>query len=185
MAAKPILPYPHPLLRQRSQEIPAFDAHAKKLLEHLQLHLRKTLRACGGPALSAVQIGAPWRVILVTAKLAGNELLLVNPVLEAHGSLFQHHVESCASTPGINVDIQRWAMVDIVARDIRGDHFRVQADSVLAQVLQHELNHLDGKPIVECAKLGKRRFLTEKLEPLGGARGALLDYDAHSHLRAV
>ncbi len=80
------------------------------------------------------------------------------------------------STPTIDVDIQRWASVRVRAQSLNGDEFTVPAAGVLAQALQHELNHLDGKTIIECANRSKLWFYKEKMKPFGGARGMVIDY---------
>jgi peptide deformylase len=176
LSIRPVLPWPHKLLAEKSQDIPTFDDHAQRLLKELCQDMADTVEAAGGRGLSAIQIGARWRVVYVSKLVAGEPLFLVNPVMLSHGELQQHLVEGCMSVPTVEVDIWRWASVRVEACTVRGDVFQVPAGGLLAHALQHELNHLDGKTIVECSHRSKRWFYKEKLKPFGGARGMLLDY---------
>jgi peptide deformylase len=177
MPIRPVLPYPHALLKQTSNPIPVLDAHAERLLTALMRDMADTVEAAGGMGLSAVQIGAPWRVIYVAKPIAGEPLFIVNPVMVGHSELFQHYREGCMSCPEVEVDIQRWASVRVIGRRANGDDVTVQASGLLAQALQHEINHLDGRCIIDCAQSGKRRFLTDQVKrKFRGHQGKLLDY---------
>jgi peptide deformylase len=172
MSVCPVLPWPHPLLLKPSGEVQNFDAH----IERLCRDLHDTAVAAEAPMMSAVQIGAAARVIYISNQIAGQPLMLINPVVEQKSALLQHHQEACASLPGIVIDIWRSASITIAAKNIRGDAFAFNAEGTLAQAIQHELNHLDGKTMIECAKKAKRWFYRERMAKYGGASGGVLDY---------
>ena len=176
MSVRPILPWPHKLLSERSAPIPDFGDHAQNLLKALCQDMFDTVAAADGRGLSAIQIGAKWRVIYIAKQIAGEPLYMVNPVIASHGEILQHMPEGCMSTPTIDVDIQRWASIRVRAQKINGDEFTIPAYGVLAQAIQHELNHLEGKTVIECANRSKRWFYRDKLKRFGGASGKLIDY---------
>lgn len=172
MSVCPVLPWPHPMLAMPSGKVEKFDAHIAKICRDLF----DTAQAAGAPMMSAVQIGARAQIVYIGKELAGQQLILVNPVIEDKSLITQHHKESCASTPGIVIDMQRAASVTVAAKNERGDEFAFKADGMFAQAIQHEMNHLEGKTIIDCSKRSKRWFYRERLAKYGGAKGHVLDY---------
>jgi len=169
---RPVLPWPHPLLGQKVPECTTFGEPLKEVARDLF----DTVAAAGGVMGSAPQIMAKARLIYIARQVAGEPLFIANPVMLEHGELLQHQQESCMSCPGITIDIQRYASVVVAGRNTNGDEITVRANGTLAQALQHELNHLDGKTIIECAKRAKLWWYREKMKKYGGHRGNLLDY---------
>lgn len=172
MSTCPVLPWPHPKLLMPSGKVSVFDEHIRKLCQDL----RDTAEAANAPMLSAPQIGALAQVIYFAPTLAGQPLVLVNPVVEDKSPITQHHKESCASLPGIIIDMQRAASIAIAAQNARGDAFAFRAEGVFAQAIQHELQHLEGKTLIEGAKRAKRWFYRDRMKKYGGADGGMLDY---------
>lgn len=172
MAVRPVIPWPHPLLGQRVPECTVFGEPLKQVARDLF----DTVEAAGGVMASAPQILARARLIYVSNQVAGEALFIANPVMVSHGEGLQHQKESCMSCPGITIDIQRYASVVVAGRNLDGDEMTVRADGDLAQAIQHELNHLDGKTIIECGKRTKLWFYREKMRKFRGDRGGLLDY---------
>lgn len=172
----PVLPWPHPKLSEQSGIVTHFDVHIEKLC----MDLCDTAHAAGAASMSAIQIGAAAKIIYITKLVAGQPLMLVNPVYEERGALLQHHKESCASLPGVTIDMQRSATIQIAAQNSRGDRFAFKCDGPLAQAIQHEMAHLEGKTIVDQARPGKRWFYRDLMRKYGGARGYMLDYRGQS-----
>jgi peptide deformylase len=172
MSVCPVLPWPHPLLAQPSGKVEKFDAH----IEQICRDLYDTAQAAEAPMMSAVQIGARAQIVYISKQICGQPLMLINPVVESKSVITQHHKEACASTPGVIIDMQRAASIVVSAKNKRGDEFTVRADGLFAQALQHELNHLEGKTIIDCAKRAKRWFYKERMAKYGGAKGHVLDY---------
>jgi peptide deformylase len=160
------------LLGQRAPECNAFGESLKEIARDLF----DTVAAAAGVMASAPQIAERARLIYIAKQVAGEALFVANPVMIEHGALLQHHKESCMSCPGITIDIQRYASIVVVGRNTSGGEITVRADGALAQAIQHELNHLEGKTIIECAKRAKRWFYREKMRKYGGHKGNVLEY---------
>jgi peptide deformylase len=122
-------------------------------------------------------IMSQWRVIYIAPKVCGTHLFLVNPMVVHHGAIFQHMMETCPSVPGVELDIQRWAMVTVAARKPDGDSIMIPFSGIEAQAVQHEMQHLRGECIIDSALSGKRLFLKEKVAKYGGKYGSVLRYD--------
>ncbi|GGK66693.1 peptide deformylase [Planomonospora parontospora subsp. parontospora] len=138
MTVQPIRMFSDPVLRTVTDPVTTFDRELRRLVKTLQL----TLRAGAGRAgLAAPQIGVPLRVLVY--ELDGRSGHLVNPRLE----LSERKVtadEACLSAPGLWWPLERSYMVTARGRDMFGKPVTVRALGMLARVLQHETDHLDG-----------------------------------------
>ncbi|MBG0823790.1 peptide deformylase [Planomonospora sp. ID91781] len=138
MTVQPIRMFSDPVLRTVTDPVTTFDRELRRLVRTLQL----TLRAGAGRAgLAAPQIGVPLRVLVY--ELDGRSGHLVNPRLE----LSERKVtadEACLSAPGLWWPLERSYMVTARGRDMFGKPVTVRALGMLARVLQHEADHLDG-----------------------------------------
>ena len=138
MAIIPIRVVPDPILRQKSKRVRAIDGSIKKLIEDM----RETMHAVGGVGLAAPQIGVSLRVITIGI-LEQEDLVLVNPeVVRRKGECPVR--EGCLSIPGYFGEIKRAESVTIKGLDPGGKEIRIKANELLAQVLQHEIDHLNG-----------------------------------------
>jgi peptide deformylase len=176
MASRGILGFPHPLLSTPSRPIFDFDARAKQHMKSLWTDLRDTAAKANAPALSAVQIGAQWAAIYVSRMIDGEELFLVNPVIIERSPLVQEMNETCASLPGIELKIKRSASLTVAYRKVNGDEGKLVATGNLAQCLGHELQHLYGKTLFDCAHPRKRYLIREHCEKISGPAGSVLNY---------
>ncbi|MFF3439293.1 peptide deformylase [Streptosporangium sp. NPDC002721] len=143
MAVQPIRPFTDPVLRTVSEPVTTFDRPLRALVKSLQV----TMRAGAGRAgLAAPQIGVPLRVVVY--ELDGRSGHLVNPRLE----LSERRIvadEACLSAPGRWWPLERSYMVTARGRDMFGKPVTVRALGMLARVLQHEADHLDGTLFVD------------------------------------
>ncbi|MFC4062106.1 peptide deformylase [Planomonospora corallina] len=138
MAVQPIRPLNDPVLRTVAEPVAAFDRELRGLVKSL----RATLRAGAGRAgLAAPQIGVPLRVLVY--ELDGRAGHLVNPRLEPSERKITAD-EACLSAPGLWWPLERSYMVTARGRDMYGGPVTVRAIGMLARVLQHEADHLDG-----------------------------------------
>jgi peptide deformylase len=128
-----------PFLRKHSEPVDDFDAEVKKLVEEMFA----TLSAARGLGLAAVQVGELVR-IFVTHVTKDSPRVFINPdILETSIEQVDYE-EGCLSIPGINADVRRPQLVRIQAWNERGKAFSLTADGLLARVVQHELDHLNG-----------------------------------------
>lgn len=136
-----ILRYPDPALTSIAEPIAAVDDEVRAIAEDML----NTLAEARGLGLAGPQVGYVKRLIVVnpTPGSPENERVLVNPrVVAAEGEATGE--EGCLSLPGINGKVTRAARVRVEALDLQGAAVSVEADGILARVLQHEIDHLDG-----------------------------------------
>jgi len=156
-----IIHYPDPRLRRRTEEVAALHEQVRPLAARM-LELMHEQRGVG---LAAPQVGRPERLFVanVTGQPDG-DCVYVNPVLsELRGSM--ESVEGCLSIPGVEVTVRRAAAVVLEAVDLEGRAVRVEAEGLAARVFQHELDHLDGRLIIdrmnETDRIATRRSLRQ------------------------
>lgn len=124
-------------LRERCEEVVQFDATLATFIDDLT----DTMRSHHVLGLSAPQVGATVQVIVVDTGQGTAEL--VNPTL-THVAGHQDSVECCASFPDTTFQIGRPDVITVKAKDRRGADVSIEAKGVLARVICHELDHLQG-----------------------------------------
>jgi peptide deformylase len=83
------------------------------------------------------------------AAIEDDEYVVVNPVLTHRSQTTETATEGCLSIPGIHVDVERPTSVTISGQDVSGEPLLIEASDLLARVLQHEVDHLDGVLILD------------------------------------
>ncbi|GAI81960.1 unnamed protein product [marine sediment metagenome] len=157
-----LIKLPDELLRQKSEPVETIDRGIKELalemVDFMRLHRGDELRPIG---LSAVQLGELVRVVAFRGNPQSQEELqvqvLINPeVVYLKGHQIVH--ESCLSIPGRTFALKRAKIIKIRGITLDGVVRTFRGRDILAQVFQHELNHLDGILIDELKKqqVGKR-----------------------------
>ena len=148
--------WPDRVLRQRAE--PVRDLNEE--LVRLARDMAETMYARGGIGLAAPQVGALWR--LVTVDVGEGLLYLVNPeLLEQEGK--QRGEEGCLSIPGVRLQIARSERLQLRAWDLQGRELRLEAEGLLARVLQHEVDHLNGVLILDRASPLERSLVRRRL----------------------
>jgi peptide deformylase len=152
-----IVKYPQKVLRERAKEVGEFD----ESLHQFVLRMIKLMYETKGVGLAAPQVGHSKRVFVASPTgEAGKEMIFINPELvEGEGSVEAE--EGCLSVPQVYSKIRRHQKVTIRAQDIYGTFFELKATELLARIVQHETDHLDGKLILDrmsnLAKMSHRR----------------------------
>lgn len=147
MTVRSILEYPDPRLREPSESVERFDAAlAADVRDLLDTH-----RALGGIGLSAPQIGIPRRIVLLDP---GDEDEGAEPEIFVNPELLEKRTlgfveESCLSVPGVVGSVMRAVHVRVRARTVDGEPFERALSFLPACVLQHEMDHLDGRLFVD------------------------------------
>ena len=138
MAVLPIYHFPDPILRQKSKRVRIIDGSVQKLIGSML----ETMHSVGGVGLAAPQLGTPLRVIVIG--IPGEEdIALINPeVVRRTGERLV--TEGCLSIPGYRGEIKRAESVRVRGRDQNGKEIRIKADELIAQALEHEIDHLNG-----------------------------------------
>jgi peptide deformylase len=139
MAVLPIRVLPDPILRQRSKRVKAIDGSIQRLIENMI----ETMHAVPGRAgLAAPQVGVPLRVIVIGIP-EEEDTVLINPeIVRRTGE--RPVTEGCLSVPGYWGEIKRAESVTVKGRDPKGKEIRIKANELLAQALEHEIDHLNG-----------------------------------------
>jgi len=156
MAVVPIRVLPNPILRQRSKRVRAIDGSIKKLIDNML----ETMHAAPGAGLAAPQVGIPLRVIVIGIP-EQEDIALINPqIVRRTGERVVN--EGCLSIPGYVGEIKRAVSVTVKGRDQNGKEIRIKADELLAQALEHEIDHINGVLYIDhMESLDKLR----KIEP--------------------
>ena len=138
MSVAPIRVLPDPVLRQKAKRVRAVDSSIKKLVENM----RETMHSRGGVGLAAPQIGVPLRIIVIRIP-DEEDIALINPeVVRRKGE--RPVSEGCLSVPGYFGEIKRAESVTVKGLDLNGQKIRIRATELLAEVLEHEIDHLNG-----------------------------------------
>jgi peptide deformylase len=152
MAVLELRKYPDKILRKRCKEVESVDDATRKLLDDMAM----TMYAVNGVGLAAPQVGVDKRLIVIDV---GNGLLkLANPkIVESEGiSVLE---EGCLSVPDVNVKIKRAARLTVSALDNNGQPKRIKAEGLLAHAFQQEIDHLNGKLIIDYLPFYKKLFI--------------------------
>ncbi len=160
MAVLPIVTYPDPRLTRPSQEITEIDPHIRELA----MSMAQTMYAAPGIGLAAPQVGENLRLIVVDVAEGdkrGKPMMLVNPrIVEASGQT--SYEEGCLSVPDFTAEITRAAQVVVQALTLEGTQVTIKADGLLAICLQHEIDHLQGRLILDHVSPLKRGLYRKK-----------------------
>ncbi len=129
---------PDPILRQKTKKVGDVDSAIQKLVDDMI----DTMRAASGVGLAAPQIGLSLRIAVI--EIPETEVItLINPeIVKQQGSRLIE--EACLSLPGYSGQIVRSLMVKVNAFDCQGRKIIVIGEDLLAQALEHEIDHLDG-----------------------------------------
>lgn len=130
--------FPDPILRTTSAEY-AFDSNINSLIEKMFDVMYKN----NGVGLSAIQIGVPLR--LIVADVGEGKEVYINPKILRIGGTKKLLPEGCLSFPGVVDNIMRFAKITISYQSSIGTHLTLNTGGLRAQMLQHEIEHLDGK----------------------------------------
>lgn len=142
---KKILKFPNPVLRKKAKAVKKVTPEIVKLIDDMI----ETTHAAPGVGLAAPQVGKSIQVIV--ADVGPGPIALVNPkVLERSGS--QVFTEGCLCLPGVEAPVERASWVRVKGLDRDGNEISVTAEGLLATVLQHEIDHLEGMVFIDRVK---------------------------------
>ena len=163
---KEILVYPHPILRQKSEDVKDFDENLHRLLDDMN----DTMMDRGGVGLAAVQIGILQNVLIINIpiddyenienedglQLKENLIEAINPKI-THKDGTQVFNEGCLSIPGVYEEISRAKHVVVEYFNRFGEKQTIEAEDFLAVAWQHEMEHLTGHVFIENLSFMKRK----------------------------
>jgi peptide deformylase len=139
MAILPLIMMDNPVLHQKAKRVRRIDESIQKLIDDMI----ETMHHMGGAAgLAAPQVGVPLQVVVIEPP-EEDVITLINPeVVKSLGE--RDVVEGCLSLPGYRGEIKRSESVAVKGRDRHGKEIRLTAEGLLAQALEHEIDHING-----------------------------------------
>lgn len=168
MAARPIVIYGDPVLREVSQPIEKIDQGIKDLVSEMV----DTLKNAKGLGLSAVQIGVTKRLFIVDLSLVDiseNLRVFINPEIVDQSNDEVEYEEGCLSFPGIYQKITRPVRVRVRATGLDGRLFELEAEGLAARAILHEYDHLEGRLFIDLMSSLTRTMLKGRLRKLAKA----------------
>ncbi|OGI26789.1 MAG: peptide deformylase [Candidatus Moranbacteria bacterium RIFOXYB1_FULL_43_19] len=141
-----VLKYPDDFLRKKAREVEDFK---NPDLPRLVSDMVKTMEAEKGIGLAAPQVGSDLRICVV--RVDDTVHTLINPKIKSSSRKKEIFEEGCLSFPGKFFPVERPIKVKIKARDLSGEKIKIKANGLLARVLQHEIDHLDGILVIDRA----------------------------------
>ena len=161
MAVLELVKAPDPRLKLVSQPVPDVDKSLRRFMDDMV----ETMYAENGIGLAAIQVGVPKRVAVIDLDPGGPKsmpLYFVNPrIVEASGELSTFH-EGCLSVPEVWDDVKRPARLTVEYTDEHGKSRTANADGLFATVLQHEIDHLNGRLFIDHLSKLKRSIALRK-----------------------
>jgi len=139
MSILPILTEPNPILRKRAEEV-AYDLIPN--VQELIVDMLETMKSAKGIGIAAPQVGKSLRIIIVNTD--EKPTVLINPVITRFSWRKSIDEEGCLSVPGKFGLVKRAKSIRVEAQDENGEPFEFKASDLLARVIQHEIDHLDG-----------------------------------------
>ncbi|MDX1963256.1 MAG: peptide deformylase [Pirellulales bacterium] len=142
-----VIQYPHPALRHVSKPVKKLDAELRGWVEEMF----SLMYAHKGIGLAANQVNLPYRLFVINEQgdpHKGEEFAIINPVLSRPKGLAEAE-EGCLSLPGLYAEVRRPATIVLDGYDLRGKPLHWELDGLLARVVQHETDHLDGRLFVD------------------------------------
>src|SRR3712207_1463278 len=146
-----------PVLKTCASPVESFDDS----LSHLAQEMLATMREREGVGLAANQVGRLKRILV--AALEDAEFVLVNPVVDEAAETTGKELEGCLSIPGIQVEVERPTAVTVSGQDASGTPLRIVASGLLARILQHEIDHLDGVLILDRTDRESRKIAMREM----------------------
>ncbi|MEI6144591.1 MAG: peptide deformylase, partial [Candidatus Berkelbacteria bacterium] len=161
MKKREILKDPNPILRAEAEEVAVFDGEIQELIDDMVY----TMRNADGIGLAAPQVGVSKKIIVAeyeTPEKSEEDFplsVVINPKVELFSEDEEFMVEGCLSFPGKELYIKRPKKVKVTALDRWGKEYTLEDEKLLARVLQHEIDHLNGVLMIDHIKVVKTLFI--------------------------
>ena len=163
MALRPIIILPDPKLRLVSKPVERIDEALRKLIDDLV----ETMHDAPGVGLAAIQVGEPIRLLVADVakkEEEPNPQVFINPEVTWRSDERATYEEGCLSIPEYYAEVERPASVRARYLDRQGKKQEILAEGLLATVLQHEVDHLDGVLFIDYISKLKRDRVVKKFQ---------------------
>ena len=165
MSVKEIITVPDDVLKKISEPIEKVGINEKKLI----IDLFETMYDSKGIGLAAVQVGILKRVLVIDVSNKDEEknpIVLINPVIKKLSNDTSVYEEGCLSIPETFIEIERPKICEVEYVDEKGSKKNLKCDGLLSTCVQHEINHLDGKLIIDHLSKLKKDFIIKKISKI-------------------
>ena len=162
MTIKDIITVPDETLKKISEPIVNFGESEKKLIKDLF----ETMYNSKGIGLAAVQVGVLKRILVIDISSKDekkNPMSFINPVIRKLSSETSVYEEGCLSIPDTFIEIERPKTCEVEYIDLDGKKKNFKCEGLLSTCIQHEINHLDGKLIIDNLSKLKRDLIIKKV----------------------
>ena len=163
MSKLDILTYPDKFLSQPTQLLDNIDGKVQEMIDKMAL----TMYDAPGIGLAAIQVGWDKSVLIydISPSDEGRSLqVLVNPkIVNKEGEIISEN-EGCLSVPDFRADVKRAAYLTVEGHDRDGNPLKIDAEGMLAIVLQHEIDHLNGTLFIEHISSLKRQMYKRRIK---------------------
>jgi peptide deformylase len=158
-----VIHYPHPTLRHPSKPLKRVDAELRKIVAEMF----ELMYEHEGVGLAANQVDLPYRLFVANVEGSRDaketECVFINPVLSGgHGQ--EEDEEGCLSIPGVYAPVTRNTQIKVQAYDLEGNEVTAEAEGLMARILQHETDHLDGTLFIDRLGPAQLAGIRDKLE---------------------
>ena len=159
-----VMLYGHPVLRQKCDPVTVFDDELRALAAQME----RSMFAERGIGLAAPQVGRPLQFLLAERDTVDGPqtLVLANPEIVWRSRERDRANEGCLSFPEIFEDVTRPVGVRVRYQDLEGQEQEVEDDGLLARILQHEIDHLEGVLFVDHISMLRRKLIAKRLKEL-------------------
>ena len=162
MSIKDIITVPNETLKKISEPIEKVGVNEKKLIKDLF----ETMYNSKGIGLAAVQVGILKRILVIDVsnkEEEKNPLSFINPIIKNISDETSIYEEGCLSIPDTFIEIERPKICEVEFIDLDGKKKNIKCDGLLSTCIQHEINHLDGKLIIDHLSKLKRDLIIKKI----------------------
>ena len=168
----PIVLLPEPVLRQISSPIESVDDRVRRLADDML----ETMYAAPGLGLAAVQVGVPRRLFVIDVDSKTDErnpIVIINPEIVRTSDDLRAHEEGCLSIPDVLYEIERPAGVTLRYLDRDGRPAELEATGLMATAIQHELDHLNGRMIIDFMSKLRRDMVIRRFRKIARDAGSV------------
>tara|TARA_Y100001970_G_scaffold22863_1_gene26548 strand:+ start:15725 stop:16249 length:525 start_codon:yes stop_codon:yes gene_type:complete len=165
MSIRDIITVPNETLKKISDPIEKIGTNEKKLINDLF----ETMYNSKGIGLAAVQVGVLKRILVIDVSSKDEKkepFSFINPVIKSISDETSIYEEGCLSIPDTFIEIERPKICEVEYIDLNGKKKNLKCDGLLSTCLQHEINHLDGKLIIDHLSKLKKDIIIKKISKL-------------------
>lgn len=170
MSLLSIVKIPDPILREVSEPVERVDDAVRKFAQNML----DTMYDAPGVGLAAIQVGERRRMLTIDISKEEDgpkPQVFINPKILNFSDERNVYEEGCLSIPDVYAEVERPALVTVEYIDLNGNQQTVEADGLLATVLQHEIDHLDGTLFIDHLSKLKREMVIRKFKKMSRQKG--------------